>query len=96
MDKSWMRKLRSSREYICGVMAFVKFASQHSRKKGYIVCPCKRCSLGKTLSNEVVFAHLTSGVEIIEGYTEWIMHGEPLIAPVDSDAISEAPNGLRR
>jgi hypothetical protein len=32
---------------------------------------------------------------IIEGYTEWIMHGEPIIAPVDREAISEAPSTVR-
>jgi hypothetical protein len=95
MDKSWMRKPKSSREYIRGVMAFVKFASENSRRKGFIVCPCKKCSLGKTWSNEVVFAHLTSGAGIIEGYTEWIMHGEPIVAPADREAISEAPSTVR-
>jgi hypothetical protein len=52
--------------------------------------PCKKCSLGKTWSKEVVFTHLTSGVGIIEGYTEWIMHGKSIVSPVDREAISEA------
>jgi hypothetical protein len=94
-----MRKPRSSREYIRGVMAFVKFASQHSRKKGHIVCPCKSCSLGKTLPNEVVFTHLTSGAGIIQGYTEWIMHGEPVVAPstvhVDSIPLHGRSSGMQ-
>ncbi|GLT54183.1 hypothetical protein SLA2020_274030 [Shorea laevis] len=96
MDKSWMRKPRSSREYIRGVMAFVKFASQHSRQKGHIVCPCKSCSLGKTLPNEVVFAHLTSGAGIIEGYTEWIMHGNQLSLPLIAMQYLMLQYGSRR
>jgi len=51
--------------------------------------------LGKTWSNEVVFAYLTLGARIIEGYTEWIMHGEPLVPPADNKAIFEAPNMVR-
>jgi hypothetical protein len=81
MDKSWMKKMKSTRGYIRGVMAFVKFASKHSKRKGFIVCPYKKCSMGKTWSNEVVFAHLTSGAGIIEGYAKGIMHGEPLVSP---------------
>jgi hypothetical protein len=76
-------------------MVFVKFACEHLKKKMFIVCPCKKCSLGKTWSSEVVFAHLMSGAEIIEGYTEWIFHGEPLIPPADNEAIFEAPKTVR-
>jgi hypothetical protein len=76
-------------------MAFVKFAREHSKRKWVIVCPCKKCSLGKSWSSEVVFAHLTSGAGITEGYTEWIMHGEPLVPPADNEAISEAPKTIQ-
>jgi hypothetical protein len=54
------------------------------------VCPCKKCSLDKLWFSEVVFGHLTSGAMIIEGYTEWIMHGEPLVPSTDNEAISKA------
>jgi hypothetical protein len=94
MDKSWMKLPRSSREYIRGVMEFVKFAREHESRKGIIVCPCKKCLLGKSWSSEVVFAHLTSSAGIIEGYTEWIMHGESLVPPVQSETIHEAPRRL--
>jgi len=89
MDKSWMKLLRSSREYIRGVMAFVKFAREHESRQGVIVCPCKKCLLGKSWSCEVVFAHLTSGAGIIEGYTEWIMHGELPVPPVHNETTHE-------
>ncbi|GLT72541.1 hypothetical protein SLA2020_444670 [Shorea laevis] len=55
-------------------------------------CVPLRVFLGQNWSNEVVFTHLTSGAGIIEGYTEWIMHGEPIVAPADREAISEAPS----
>jgi hypothetical protein len=86
-----MKLPRSSREYIRVVMAFVKFAREHESRKWVIVCSCKKCLLGKSWSCEVVFAHLTSGAEIIEGYTEWIMHGESLVPPVHNETIHEAP-----
>jgi hypothetical protein len=76
-------------------MAFVKFAREHENRKWVIVCPCKKCLLGKSWSCEVVFAHLTSGAGIIEGYTEWIMHGESLVPPVNNETIYEAPRTLQ-
>jgi hypothetical protein len=91
MDKSWIKLPRSSREYIRGVMVFVKFTLEHSKRKLAIVCPCKKCLLGKSWSSEVVFAHLMSDAGIIEGYIKWIMHGESLVPPADNEAISEAP-----
>jgi hypothetical protein len=73
-----MKMWRGSIEYMDGALAFVKFASENSTTKGYIVCPCKKCLLGRTLPLDVVYDHLTSGKGILEGYTEWIMHGETL------------------
>jgi hypothetical protein len=51
--------------------------------------------LGKSWSSEVVFAHLTSGVGIIEGYTEWIMHEESLVPSVDNKTTYEAPRTVQ-
>jgi len=90
-----MKLPQSSREYIRGVMAFVKFACEHSKRKWVIVCSCKKCLLGKSWSSEVVFAHLTSGAGVIEGYTEWIMHGESLVPSVDNETIYEAPRTVQ-
>jgi len=95
MDKSWIKLPRSSREYIRGVIAFVKFAREHSNRKWVIVCPCKKCMLGKSWSSEVVFANLTSGAGIIEGYTEWIIHGESLVPSVDNETTYEAPKTVQ-
>jgi hypothetical protein len=95
MDKSWMKLPRTSREYIRGVMAFVKFVREHENRKWLIVCPCKKYLLGKSWSCGVEFAHLTPGAGIIEGYIEWIMHGESLVPPVDNETIYEAPRTLQ-
>jgi hypothetical protein len=65
------------------------------REKWDIVCPCKKCLLGKSWSSEVVFANLTLGAGIIEGYIEWIMHGESLVPSFDNKAISEAPRTVQ-
>jgi hypothetical protein len=90
-----MKLPRSSQEYIRGVMAFVKFAREHESRKWVIVCPYKKCLLGKSWSCEVVFAHLTSDAGIIGGYIEWIMHGESLVPPVHNETIHEAPRTLQ-
>jgi len=68
-------------------MAFVKFAREHLNRKWVIVRPCKKCLLEKSWASEVVFAHLTSGAGICEGYTEWIMYGEPLVPLANNEAI---------
>jgi hypothetical protein len=65
------------------------------REKGSLCAPVRSVSLGKTWPSEIVFAHLMSGAEIIKGYILWIFHGEPLIPPVDNEAISEAPKTVR-
>jgi hypothetical protein len=51
--------------------------------------------LGKSWSSEVVFAHLTSGAGIIEGYTEWIMHEESLVPFVDKETTYDAPRTVQ-
>ncbi|GLT54915.1 hypothetical protein SLA2020_280730 [Shorea laevis] len=83
---------RGSIEYMDGALAFVKFASENSTRKEYIVCPCKKCSLGRTLWSDVVYDHLTLGAGILKGYTEWILHGEPTVASMDREATHEGPN----
>jgi hypothetical protein len=53
-----------------GVKAFLIFSAINSKTKGFIVCPCKKCCLGMTLREVVVYDHLTSGAGILEaGYT---------------------------
>jgi hypothetical protein len=61
-----------------GVEEFMIFSATNSKTKGFIMCPCKKCCLGVTLREDVVFDHLTSRVGILEGYTEWVMHGEQI------------------
>ncbi|XP_062170587.1 uncharacterized protein LOC133876332 isoform X2 [Alnus glutinosa] len=75
VDKSWMRKWRGSTEYMDVVKAFLIFSAVNSKTKGFIVCPCKKCCLGMTLREVVVYDHLTSGAGILEaGYTEWVVY----------------------
>jgi hypothetical protein len=60
--------------------------------KGFIVCCCKKCCLGKTLRVDIVYDHLTSGARILEGYTEWVMHGETINVSVNREPISKGSN----
>jgi hypothetical protein len=93
MDKSWMRKWRGSKEYMDGVKEFMIFLAANSKTKGFIVCPCKKCCLGVILREDVVYDHLTSGAGILEGYTEWIMHGEQTNPSDNRDSIVEESTG---
>jgi hypothetical protein len=93
MDKSWMRKWRRSKEYMDGVKEFMIFSAANSKTKGFIVCPYKKCCLGMTLWEDVVYDHLTSGAGILEGYTEWVMHGEQINPSVNRDPRFEEPTG---
>ncbi|KAG6407736.1 hypothetical protein SASPL_130733 [Salvia splendens] len=40
-----------------------------------ILCPCKRCGIGISVSRDEAFEHLTVD-GFIPGYTQWIAHGE--------------------
>jgi len=92
MDKSWMTKWRSSREYMERAKAFVKYAVTNSRNKNSIVCPCRKCGLNRSLRLENVFDHLTGGRGIMPNYTEWIWHGEKIRALVPNKVpIVESP-----
>jgi hypothetical protein len=101
MDKSWMKKFRGSREYINGVKEFVSFAISNSKTKEFIVCLYKKCSLRKKLRPEEVYDHLTGGSGMLEGYTNWVCHGEkinashntkPVIEGSSSAPVDRAPN----
>jgi hypothetical protein len=83
-----MKKWRFSRVYGWGESDF-KFVGGNSRTKEFIVCPCTKCCLGKTLWEDFVYNHLTSGVGILESYTKCIMHGKTIIASVNKEPIYE-------
>jgi hypothetical protein len=71
-----MTKFRGSEEYMNGDNTFVEFAVSKSTNKECIICPCKKYKFNKSLSLELVYTHLTSGIGIMPGYTEWVFHGE--------------------
>jgi hypothetical protein len=82
MDKSWMTEHRTSKKYMDGVKSFVEFAAVNTKTPGFKLCPCKRCCFRKTLRQQVVHDHLTSGAGILQGYTDWYMHGENISTPI--------------
>ncbi|KAH7842947.1 hypothetical protein Vadar_010954 [Vaccinium darrowii] len=77
MDKSWMNKSRSSREYLQGVKDFLGYASTNASKDGTISCPCVRCVNSYILKIDVVHDHLVS-FGISKGYDRW--YGETTLA----------------
>ncbi|KAL0005925.1 hypothetical protein SO802_013486 [Lithocarpus litseifolius] len=79
MDKSWMKKRRGDKEYIDGVVSFVKFASLHAHG-GKILCPCTKCVNLNLVLPGVAQAHLwTNGM--LGSYTHWKFHGVSAAAP---------------
>ncbi|GLT55491.1 hypothetical protein SLA2020_286080 [Shorea laevis] len=100
MDKSWMKKWRGSAEYVSGVEAFLSFAVSNSRTKERIVCPCKKCRLRYKLHRDEVYDHLIGLYGILDGYTDWIWHGEkinsdlqryPIIEGSGSGPVNKSP-----
>lgn len=83
MDKSWMKKNRRSREYVQGVIDFIKFTSQNALKDGVILCPCVQCVNSSMFIPEVVHDHLISH-GISPGYNCWYCHGESMSATTSS------------
>ncbi|KAG8380558.1 hypothetical protein BUALT_Bualt06G0028100 [Buddleja alternifolia] len=75
MDKSWMRKPRSTKEYERGLNQFLDTTFDRVSLSGKIYCPCKRCKNVKWINREVAKEHLTVD-GFMKGYTNWIAHGE--------------------
>lgn len=75
MDKSWMCKSRSTREYENEVDQFLDMAFAKVCFDGKIICPCKYCKNGKWVTREVAKEHLIVD-GYMKGYTNWIAHGE--------------------
>jgi hypothetical protein len=62
MDKSWMTKLRISKEYIDCCRSFIDFAILNCRTPdGLIFCPCKTCRLNRRHTPTLVYDHLIGG-----------------------------------
>ncbi|GLT54466.1 hypothetical protein SLA2020_276610 [Shorea laevis] len=89
MDKSWMKKWRGTAEYVRGVEAFLSFAVSNSITKEFIVCPCKKCRFRYKLHRDEVYDHLIGLNGIVEGYTDWIWHGEKINNDLQRDPIIE-------
>ena len=69
-----MKKRRGDREYIEGVISFVKFTSLHAHG-GKILCPCTKCVNLNLVPPRVAREHLWSK-GMLGSYTHWKFHGE--------------------
>ena len=94
MDKSWMTKFRTSKEYMDGAKSLVDFAVRNAINPKLIQCQCKKCRLNKKLSPREVYAHLTGGAGILTTYTHWVFHGEKVRALNDHEAPTSNSNQL--
>ena len=79
MDKSWINKSRSSKEYFDGVQNFIKFAIEKANMNGKILCPCRKCVNCSALAPKTVEEHLVWN-GFLKGYTEWVFHGESMLS----------------
>jgi hypothetical protein len=111
MDKSWMRKPRTSDDYKDGVVQFLTFAFRNVRQGGKVNCPCVQCKNKSTKSYDDVRTHLRCN-GILQGYTTWDRHGEEQdstpapfphmssttdnCAPVGSPCTSPTQTGIKR
>ncbi|KAH6800123.1 hypothetical protein C2S52_000587 [Perilla frutescens var. hirtella] len=77
MDRSWMNKSRVIKEYQNGLRFFLDYSFRNACINGRILCPCKYCKIGISVSREEALEHLTID-GFIPGYTQWIAHGELL------------------
>ncbi|KAF8393962.1 hypothetical protein HHK36_020164 [Tetracentron sinense] len=84
MDKSWMQKDRTSREYRDGVVEFLNFAFARTRFDNMILCPCIKCGNRVLKNREEVHGDLLWN-GIIERYIHWTSHGEDMYGGHISD-----------
>lgn len=77
MDNTWMKFPRNSEVYMLGLGQFLDFAffQENTGVEGMILRPCKTCKNGICLLRKDVEVHLRR-VGFINGYTQWIAHGE--------------------
>ena len=77
INKNWMALPRASPTYISVVDSFLDLAFQRASQGQEILCPCKKCLNRNWYHRATVRDHLIV-YGFIEGYTEWVFHGEGL------------------
>ncbi|CAL1382669.1 unnamed protein product [Linum trigynum] len=91
MDKSWMKKHRTSNEYKDGVQLFLDYAFQNASQGAKILYPCINfVNVYAQTCEDIRVKLICDG--ILRGYTTWVFHGEDLCSPQASDvATSSSP-----
>lgn len=70
-----MYKSRVSEEFENGVEFFLDYSFRNASVNGRILCPCKHCKIGISVTRKEASDHLTVD-GFIPDYTQWIAHGE--------------------
>ncbi|XP_020961147.1 uncharacterized protein LOC110263725 [Arachis ipaensis] len=79
IDKSWIRKPRTTHEYKDGLNKFLNFAFEQRFLEGRkIKCPCPVCDFGKWQTREKVFEHLIVK-PFPKNYKVWYWHGKEAV-----------------
>ncbi|XP_072060350.1 uncharacterized protein [Arachis hypogaea] len=84
MDRTWIEKPRTSKEYQEGINGFLDFAFARAAISDRICCPCPRCAFGKWHKRDTVQDHLLLK-PFPKNYLVWNRHGE--IQPAESSSI---------
>ncbi|XP_025661460.1 uncharacterized protein [Arachis hypogaea] len=89
MDRTWIEKPRTTKEYMDGIIGFLDFAFARATISDRICCPCPRCVFGKWHKRDTVQDHLLLK-PFPRNYVIWNRHGE--IQPVEPSSIEvQAP-----
>ncbi|XP_025611538.1 uncharacterized protein [Arachis hypogaea] len=84
MDRTWIEKPRTTKEYQDGVNGFLDFAFARAAISDRICCPCPRCAFGKWHKRDTVQDHLLLK-PFSKNFLVWNRHGE--IQPAEPSSI---------
>ena len=82
---------RRNKEYVEGVINFVKFVAENGGNKEKYSCPCTRCKNEDTFELKEIHYHLLRyGID--QSYTVWCFHGERRPEMPKQQPVSHATN----
>ncbi|CAL1369031.1 unnamed protein product [Linum trigynum] len=91
MDKSWMKKHRTSVEFKDGVQLFLDYAFRNVSHVSKVLCPCVKCANVYAQTYDDIQVHLICD-GILRGYTTWVFHGKTFQASDVATSSSSMTN----